>query len=53
MVDELAVLKRKLEHEKRARKAAQALLEEKSRALHDATQTLSDANATLARGSRS
>jgi len=47
MVEELAVLKRKLEREKRARKAAQALLEEKSRALHDATQTLSDANATL------
>ena len=47
MVNELAVLKRKLERERRARKAAELLLEEKSRALHDATQTLSDANATL------
>jgi signal transduction histidine kinase len=46
-VDEVALLRHELEQERRARKAAEALLEEKSRVLHDATQVLSDANATL------
>jgi len=47
VVEELALLKRKLERERRARQEAEALLEEKSRALYDSNQELREANATL------
>ncbi len=49
MDNELALLKRKLEREIRARKAAETLLEQKGRALWDANQVLLETNATLER----